>query len=901
MAYIATKATYIGEEEVKDENGKPIVDTNGKPVKRIKTDVDDVIFTEGEVIVLIEAIKDGKHFDLEIEDKGSTYFAPTQIKIGDGMHSFGELNWLQTIDDFRVKSIIDKQIATYKTNVDKIYETFTNGVNAKIGEQNVIISNFVNYQSKEILKEIVNNNYFRITSSGGLIGFTNDSTIHIGKSCIGIGSNNQVYGNISNTSDLSAYSVAIGNKNVSTGIHNFIFGNNNHIQGDFNTVVGEDNNLVTIGEVSKHYYCFINGYSNNATGDYSCVGGYLNYAGGYSLVHGKSCNRSGTRGKYTACFGEECNTKKDYTFSCGYMCSSNASKSFTCGSGNVTNGECSFSCGRTNRSNGNYSFTCGLSNSTDSIDGAFACGKYNIKDGKLFSIGKGTDANHLANIFDIDTSGKATFYGDLEIKGQIVDNMQFINKTDFNKLKEQVNNIVITSTGDGNATLEVASARVGLNNINYNSLSDRLDADFEKCVSKLQLESAIQEALTIDDLEISGGIINSNRGNSIYNTDGNRKGLLAMGEDNTASGTYSIAIGLNNTTSGTHSMTMGFKNTASGSCSTATGGNNTSSGDSSVAMGAGNKAIAQSSIAMGSNNTSSGQLSMAIGSENKADREYSVAIGRQNTASSNNSVAIGSQNTASGHLSMAIGSSNKAYGTYSIALGENSITSGLKSVAMGTGLITIGDYQTALGKFNVDETESDMRNLFVLGNGTDASNRSNAMTVDWEGNLGLSGGITNLNSSNSVSGENGSHGLIAMGEGNTASGFFSVALGGGNTASGGVSIAMGGGNTASGTYSVAMGQGNTANVDNQTVIGRYNTPNSTEEGPVQHAFIIGNGTGVSNRSNAMTVDWNGNLNVSGNVTATMTDGSTISLIDIYSKIGLIEEQLASLVTPEGTA
>ena len=38
MAYIATKATYIGEEEVKDENGKPVVDDNGNPVKKIKTD-----------------------------------------------------------------------------------------------------------------------------------------------------------------------------------------------------------------------------------------------------------------------------------------------------------------------------------------------------------------------------------------------------------------------------------------------------------------------------------------------------------------------------------------------------------------------------------------------------------------------------------------------------------------------------------------------------------------------------------------------------------------------------------------------------------------------------------------------------------------------------------------------
>lgn len=49
----------------------------------------------------------------------------------------------------------------------------------------------------------------------------------------------------------------------------------------------------------------------------------------------------------------------------------------------------------------------------------------------------------------------------------------------------------------------------------------------------------------------------------------------------------------------------------------------------------------------------------------------------------------------------------------------------------------LGDYQTALGRFNVDETEFDMRNLFVLGNGTDTNNRSNTMAVDVAGNLNM--------------------------------------------------------------------------------------------------------------------------------------------------------------------
>ena len=195
--------------------------------------------------------------------------------------------------------------------------------------------------------------------------------------------------------------------------------------------------------------------------------------------------------------------------------------------------------------------------------------------------------------------------------------------------------------------------------------------------------------------------------------------------------------------------------------------------------------------------------------------------------------------------------------------------------------------------------------------------------------LEISGGIINSNRGNSIYDATGNRrGLLALGVGNTASGQYSVAMGGGNTTSGSHSVAMGGGNTASGEfsvamgvgntassmnsvaigggnkasgqYTVAMGQSNTANADNQTVIGRYNAPDSTEEGEVQHAFIIGNGnsteSGATHLSNAMTVDWDGNLIMSGDVTATDTNKETISLLNIYNRLKNIEERLSALET-----
>ena len=56
-----------------------------------------------------------------------------------------------------------------------------------------------------------------------------------------------------------------------------------------------------------------------------------------------------------------------------------------------------------------------------------------------------------------------------------------------------------------------------------------------------------------------------------------------------------------------------------------------------------------------------------------------------------------------------------------------------------------------------------------------------------------------------------------------------------------------------------------ADSDYQTVIGKYNSPDMNDT----YALIIGNGTGssIADRSDAVTVDWSGNVVAAGNVTA----------------------------------
>ena len=107
-----------------------------------------------------------------------------------------------------------------------------------------------------------------------------------------------------------------------------------------------------------------------------------------------------------------------------------------------------------------------------------------------------------------------------------------------------------------------------------------------------------------------------------------------------------------------------------------------------------------------------------------------------------------------------------------------------------------------------------------------------------------------------------------------ASGQGAHAEGGMSTASGQGAHAEGYKTTASGDYSHAGGHNTIARANIQTVIGRYNAPNDNA------AFIIGNGTAGSSRSNAVEVEWSGTAKFAGTVDArsiiirSSTSGST---------------------------
>lgn len=124
---------------------------------------------------------------------------------------------------------------------------------------------------------------------------------------------------------------------------------------------------------------------------------------------------------------------------------------------------------------------------------------------------------------------------------------------------------------------------------------------------------------------------------------------------------------------------------------------------------------------------------------NEASGYYSSAAGIGTKAHGYAARADGQYTKALGDLSYAGGGGTIAKGMASRATGGNTVAKGYCSSAEGENTIATGRDQHVQGKFNVEDTEN--KYAHIVGNGEDDDNRSNAHTVDWDGNGWFAGKI----------------------------------------------------------------------------------------------------------------------------------------------------------------
>lgn len=237
-------------------------------------------------------------------------------------------------------------------------------------------------------------------------------------------------------------------------------------------------------------------------------------------------------------------------------------------------------------------------------------------------------------------------------------------------------------------------------------------------ISKAVGMSTAGKTYTIDDTEVT-----AYKGAEIFNDYGN----------NIASGNFSHA--------------EGGSTTASGDRSHAEGGGTKASGGSSHAEGSGTEASGSFSHAEGELTTASGDWSHAEGYETIASGARSHAEGSRTKASGGESHAEGYYSTASGSCSHAEGYYTTASGLTSHAEGDRTTASGDYSHAEGERTTAASDFQHVQGKYNIKDADGIY--AFIIGNGyvdsEGIAHYSNAVSIDWDGNIFCYGDTTSLN------------------------------------------------------------------------------------------------------------------------------------------------------------
>lgn len=118
----------------------------------------------------------------------------------------------------------------------------------------------------------------------------------------------------------------------------------------------------------------------------------------------------------------------------------------------------------------------------------------------------------------------------------------------------------------------------------------------------------------------------------------------------------------------------------------------------------------------------------------------SSAVGMNVIASGDCSHAEGNETTSSGMNSHAEGSYTQASGDYSHAEGSTTTASGESSHAEGNNTKASSKYQHVQGKYNIEDTAN--KYAHIVGNGAGDAKRSNAHTLDWQGNAWYAGKLS---------------------------------------------------------------------------------------------------------------------------------------------------------------
>ena len=382
--------------------------------------------------------------------------------------------------------------------------------------------------------------------------------------------------------------------------------------------------------------------------------------------------------------------------------------------------------------------------------------------------------------------------------------------------------------------------------------------------------------------------------NGCLSSDLTIKNSLTVGKRIGNIGDFSVSEGYLTTASGNISHAEGIGSTASGMGSHAEGDNTTASGDFSHAEGSYTTASGTNSHVEGSSSDSATSVIRDLSSSTSNDsiittwnsNKFSLAKGNGSHVEGKDCLALGNYSHAEGNTTMASGNYSHAEGSGTKASGEYSHAEGMETKAIGHKSHAEGYYSTALGEcshaegFSNSTANKQITNLSTTTSNTTIINawkrvkfslaKSNYSHVEGDSCLALDE-CSHAEGNRTIASNSYCHseGDSTKATGNTshAEGYKTEAMGDYSHVEGYSTIASGENSHAEGYYTKASGQ-------QQHVQGKYNIVDTS------YAHIVGNGSSETSRSNAHTLDWNGNAWYAGKLSQ---DGTPTEDKDLTTK------------------
>ena len=414
----------------------------------------------------------------------------------------------------------------------------------------------------------------------------------------------------------------------------------------------------------------------------------------------------------------------------------------------TANGDSSCAQGRGTIARGDYSHAEGLGTETNTVaDAAHAegfqtkassdyqhvQGKYNIEDTEnkyAHIVGNGKSGMERSNAHTLDWNGNAWYAGDVQ-----ANNVPYVASekvvltvpaASITAKKTEIDNLINDNSEpvqipvDGTVTYDpTKSYYVKYNNTQYHAIY--IDGALGIVENGCECIIATISGNTV----LAVFLLDTTNTTDMQLIEKDIKNLDNMYIPNDLKVNNSITVGARKGRIGAFSSSFGLTCKASGDKSHAEGDGTIASGECSHAEGSETTALGECSHAEGDNTTAVGDCSHAEGSGTQASGNCSHAEG-------GGTVASGSKSHAEGTSTAAPGDSSHSEGKYTGAPGNCSHAEGYNTKASS-------DYQHVQGRYNIEDAAN--KYAHIVGNGTDNSTRSNAHTLDWNGNGWFAGDV----------------------------------------------------------------------------------------------------------------------------------------------------------------